>query len=89
MLLLQRLADTTDPLGQSQEIRALRQMGVAVDLITYPRDNHGPLSEAIYGGPFRNRGMVSTRASASCSFSRKRFKAQLPALETSGGSRPT
>lgn len=51
-LLLQGEADTTDPLGQSQEMyRALKQMGVPVDLVTYPRDNHGPLARAIYGTP--------------------------------------
>lgn len=51
-LLLQGDADTTDPPGQSQEMyRALRQQGVPVDLVTYPRDNHGPLAQAIYGTP--------------------------------------
>lgn len=51
-LLLQGEADTTDPLGQSQEMyRALRQMGVPVELVTYPRDNHGPLAFALYGYP--------------------------------------
>jgi len=51
-LLLQGEGDTTDPLGQSQEMyRALRQAGVAVQLVTYPRDNHGPLSRNISGGP--------------------------------------
>lgn len=52
MLLLQGEADTTDPLGQSLEMyHALRQMGVPVDLITYPRVDHGPLGGAIYGSP--------------------------------------
>jgi dipeptidyl aminopeptidase/acylaminoacyl peptidase len=51
-MLLQGEGDTTDPLGQSQEMyRALRQAGVSVQLITYPRDNHGPLSRNISGGP--------------------------------------
>jgi len=51
-LLLQGESDTVDPLGQSQEMyRALRQMGVPVDLVIYPRDNHGPLAMAIYGEP--------------------------------------
>ena len=51
-LLLQGEGDTTDPLGQSKEMyRALRQAGVPVDLVTYPRDNHGPLAMAIYGYP--------------------------------------
>ncbi len=52
MLLLQGEADTTDPLGQSEEMyRALRQMGVPVDLVEYPRENHGPLAEGIFGMP--------------------------------------
>jgi dipeptidyl aminopeptidase/acylaminoacyl peptidase len=51
-LLLQGEADETDPLGQSQEMyRALRQAGVPVELVTYPREGHGPLSRAIQGGP--------------------------------------
>jgi dipeptidyl aminopeptidase/acylaminoacyl peptidase len=51
-LLLQGESDTTDPLGQSMEMyRALRQNGVPVELVTYPRDNHGPLAMAIYGYP--------------------------------------
>jgi dipeptidyl aminopeptidase/acylaminoacyl peptidase len=51
-LLLQGESDTTDPLGQSMEMyRALRQVGVPVDLVTDPRDNHGPLAMAIYGYP--------------------------------------
>jgi dipeptidyl aminopeptidase/acylaminoacyl peptidase len=53
-MLIQGEADTTDPLGQSKEMyRALRQEGVPVELVTYPRDNHGPLSTAIYGAPAR------------------------------------
>ncbi|HTW45391.1 MAG TPA: S9 family peptidase [Acidobacteriaceae bacterium] len=52
LLLLQGEADTVDPLGQSMEMyRALRQMGVPVELVTYPRDNHGPLARAIFGEP--------------------------------------
>lgn len=51
-LLLQGQGDTTDPLGQSEEMyRALRQDGVPVDLVTYPRDNHGPLALALFGMP--------------------------------------
>ena len=51
-LLLQGEGDTTDPLGQAQEMyRALRQMKVPVELVTYPRDDHGPLGGAIYGSP--------------------------------------
>ena len=51
-MLLQGEADTTDPLGQSQEMyRALRQMGVPVELITYPRESHGGLGGGIYGAP--------------------------------------
>jgi dipeptidyl aminopeptidase/acylaminoacyl peptidase len=52
MLLLQGESDSTDPLGQSQEMyHALRQEGVPVELVTYPRDNHGPLAGAIFGRP--------------------------------------
>lgn len=51
-LLIQGEGDTTDPIGQSQEMyRALRQAGVSVQLVTYPRDNHGPLGRNISGGP--------------------------------------
>ena len=51
-LLLQGQSDTTDPLGQSEEMyRALRQDGVPVELVTYPRDNHGPLAMALFGMP--------------------------------------
>ncbi|MGB8261647.1 MAG: prolyl oligopeptidase family serine peptidase, partial [Terracidiphilus sp.] len=51
-LLLQGEADTTDPLGQAQEMyRALRQEGVPVELVTYPRENHGPLAMGIFGYP--------------------------------------
>ncbi len=51
-LLIQGEGDTTDPLGQSQEMyRALRQSKVPVELVTYPRDDHGPLGGAIYGHP--------------------------------------
>ena len=49
-LLLQGESDNTDPLGQSQEMyRALRQAGVPVDLVTYPREDHAPLANGIYG----------------------------------------
>jgi len=51
-LLLQGDSDTTDPLGQSLEMyRALRQMGVPVDLVRYPREDHGPLAGGIFGNP--------------------------------------
>lgn len=51
-MLLQGQADATDPLGQSLEMyRALRQQGVAVQLVTYPREGHGPLSSGINGNP--------------------------------------
>jgi dipeptidyl aminopeptidase/acylaminoacyl peptidase len=51
-LLIQGQEDTTDPLGQSLEMyHALRQMGVPVDLVTYPRVDHGPLGGAIFGSP--------------------------------------
>lgn len=52
MLLLQGESDATDPLGQSEEMyRVLRQMGVPVDLVTYPREDHGPLARGMYGMP--------------------------------------
>ncbi len=51
-MLIQGQSDTTDPLGQSEEMyRALRQDGVPVDLVTYPRENHGPLAMGIFGRP--------------------------------------
>jgi dipeptidyl aminopeptidase/acylaminoacyl peptidase len=51
-LLLQGEADKTDPLGQSQEMyRALRQMRVPVDLVVYPREDHGPLIRGLVGYP--------------------------------------
>jgi len=51
-LLIQGDSDSTDPLGQSQEMyRALRQEGVPVELVTYPRENHGPLAGGIFGRP--------------------------------------
>lgn len=51
-MLLQGEDDSTDPPGQSKEMyRALRQVGVAVELVTYPRENHGPLARGIYGLP--------------------------------------
>jgi dipeptidyl aminopeptidase/acylaminoacyl peptidase len=51
-MLIQGEGDTVDPLGQSLEMyRALRQQGVAVQLLQYPRDNHGPLGASMYGFP--------------------------------------
>lgn len=51
-LLLQGQSDSTDPIGQAEEMyRALRQQGVPVDLVTYPRDDHGPLAMALFGRP--------------------------------------
>jgi len=51
-LLLQGEVDSVDPIGQSQEMyRALKQMDVPVQLVTYPRENHGPLSRGIQGVP--------------------------------------
>ena len=45
-------SDGTDPLGQSQEMyRALRQEGVPVELVSYPREDHGPLAIGIFGRP--------------------------------------
>ena len=51
-MLLQGSDDETDPAGQSREMyRALRQMGVPVELVEYPREDHGPLAVGIFGGP--------------------------------------
>jgi dipeptidyl aminopeptidase/acylaminoacyl peptidase len=51
-LLLQGDKDVNDPVGQSREMyRALRQNGVPVSLVVYPRDDHGPLSQALRGAP--------------------------------------
>jgi dipeptidyl aminopeptidase/acylaminoacyl peptidase len=51
-MLIQGQSDTTDPLGQAQEMyRALRQEGIPVELVTYPRENHGPLGGGIFGRP--------------------------------------
>lgn len=50
LLLLQGQADTTDPIQESeQEYRALFEDGVPVRLVTFPRDNHGPLALSIFG----------------------------------------
>ena len=41
-LILQGEADTTDPLGQSQELyRGLKHYGVETELVLYPREPHG------------------------------------------------
>jgi dipeptidyl aminopeptidase/acylaminoacyl peptidase len=51
-MLIQGEGDTIDPLGQSLEMyRALRQQGVPVQMLQYPRDNHGPLGMNMYGLP--------------------------------------
>ena len=51
-LLLQGQSDRTDPPGQSEEMyRALRQMGVPVELVEYPREDHGPLAGGMFGNP--------------------------------------
>ena len=51
-LILQGQSDTTDPLGQAEEMyRALRQEGVPVELVTYPREDHGPLAIGLFGRP--------------------------------------
>lgn len=51
-LLIQGDSDSTDPLGQSEEMyRALRQEGVPVEMVTYPREDHGPLAQGIFGSP--------------------------------------
>ena len=51
-LLLQGETDKTDPLGESQQMyRALRQMNVPVELVTYPREDHGGLARGMFGSP--------------------------------------
>jgi dipeptidyl aminopeptidase/acylaminoacyl peptidase len=51
-LLLQGETDKTDPAGESQQMyRALRQMNVAVELILYPREDHGGLARGMFGSP--------------------------------------
>jgi dipeptidyl aminopeptidase/acylaminoacyl peptidase len=51
-LLIQGEDDHVDPLGQSLEMyRALRQAGVKVEMIQYPREDHGPLSHGLLGFP--------------------------------------
>lgn len=51
-LLLHGQNDTVDPPGQSYEMyRALRQTGVPVELIVYPREDHASLIKAILGEP--------------------------------------
>lgn len=51
-LLLQGQADTTDPDGQSKEMyRALRQEGVPVQMLLFPREDHGALGGNFAGRP--------------------------------------
>ena len=51
-LLLQGQSDTTDPEGQSKEMyRALRQEGVPVQLLLFPREDHGALGGNFAGRP--------------------------------------
>jgi dipeptidyl aminopeptidase/acylaminoacyl peptidase len=51
-LLLQGQADTTDPDGQSKEMyRALRQEGVTVQMLLFPREDHGALGGNFAGRP--------------------------------------
>jgi len=51
-LLLQGQSDTTDPEGQSKEMyRALRQEGVPVQMLTFPREDHGALGGNFAGRP--------------------------------------
>jgi len=45
-LILQGEADTTDPLGQSQELyRGLKRYGVETEFVIYPREPHSPHEE--------------------------------------------
>ncbi len=51
-LLLQGQSDTTDPEGQSKEMyRALRQEGVPVQMLSFPREDHGALGGNFAGRP--------------------------------------
>lgn len=51
-LLLQGQTDTTDPEGQSREMyRALRQEGVPVQMLLFPREDHGALGGNFAGRP--------------------------------------
>ena len=51
-LLLQGETDTTDPEGQSQEMyRALRQEGVPVQMLLFPREDHAALAANFAGRP--------------------------------------
>ena len=51
-MLLQGETDTTDPEGQSKEMyRALRQEGVPVQLLLFPREDHGALGGNFAGRP--------------------------------------
>ena len=51
-LLIQGEQDVTDPLAQSQEMyRALRQEGVHVAMVQYPREGHRTLSRGMQGFP--------------------------------------
>ncbi len=51
-LLLQGQSDTTDPEGQSKEYyRALRQEGVPVQMLLFPREDHGALGANFAGQP--------------------------------------
>jgi len=47
-LILQGEADTTDPIGQSQQFyRALKRYNVKSDFVTYPREGHGIMEEKL------------------------------------------
>jgi dipeptidyl aminopeptidase/acylaminoacyl peptidase len=51
-LLIQGEADVSDPLGQSREMyRALRQVGVHVEMVQYPREGHPQLRQGMLGLP--------------------------------------
>jgi dipeptidyl aminopeptidase/acylaminoacyl peptidase len=51
-MLLQGQSDTTDPEGQSKEMyRALRQEGVPVQLLLFPREDHSALGGNFTGRP--------------------------------------
>jgi dipeptidyl aminopeptidase/acylaminoacyl peptidase len=64
-LLLQGQTDTTDPLGQAQEMyRALRQAGVPVELVTIPGTTTGRWGARSTARRARSPGTASMHAAA-------------------------
>lgn len=76
-LLLQGEADKVDPLGQSLEMyRALRQAGVRVELVQFPREDHGPLARGINGVPINEPWHGFAARQKIVSFIEEAFSAQ-------------